>query len=307
MTLYTESGALHPTPPFDFARSLDFLRIFMPMRGEQTFMTDSLTKAVSVGGRTIVFRVMSSGGVEEPQLTYTLYSAQPFDEAANRAAADRIAFFLSIDDDLRPFYAIAQDDPAFARIVERLYGYHQVKFLTPFENACWAVLSQRAPMEAAHRMKQALVERYGGGLEVEGWLYRAFPEPARLADVDVSALAALVGHERKAAYLRGVAEAFASVDETFLRAGNFDLVEAWLHGIKGLGPWSVLFVMVRGLGRMERVPVERALAAAVTNVYGPAMSLEKAQAVVARYGPYQGYWAHYLRAAMDFHSGTAIQ
>jgi DNA-3-methyladenine glycosylase II len=61
---------------------------------------------------------------------------------------------LSLGDDLRPFYAVAETDPAFAPLVQELYGYHQVKFLMPFENACWAILSQRNLISVSHNVKR---------------------------------------------------------------------------------------------------------------------------------------------------------
>jgi DNA-3-methyladenine glycosylase II len=122
MTLYTVTGHLTPAPPFDFARSFEFLGGFQPSAGEQTLDAHTLTKAVLVDGQTIVFRVASSGEIETPRLDYTLFSDQPIGVATARAADDRIGFFLSLDDDLRPFYALGRDDPAFAPIVERLYG-----------------------------------------------------------------------------------------------------------------------------------------------------------------------------------------
>ena len=69
----------------------------------------------------MVFQIASEGDVETPRLTYTL----------------------------RP-------DRPFAPVVRKLYGYHQVKFLTPFENACWAILTQRNPVPAAKEIKRAL-------------------------------------------------------------------------------------------------------------------------------------------------------
>ena len=53
------------------------------------------------------------------------------------------------DDDLQPFYALAEADPPFWALVQRLYGYHQVRFFTPFENTCWAILGQRTPFAVA--------------------------------------------------------------------------------------------------------------------------------------------------------------
>src|SRR5438105_5828787 len=159
---------LHPTPPFDFNKTLDFLEGFSPTRGEQSLTARVLTKAIWVAGQVVVFRVQSSGTLEAPRLECALHSAQPLTAGMLAAARDRLSFFLSLDDDLRPFYALAQADPAMAPEAQRLYGLHQVKFPTPFENAAWAVLTQRAPIPMARQMKQAVVARYGASLMLDG-------------------------------------------------------------------------------------------------------------------------------------------
>src|SRR5260370_15813485 len=166
--MYTESRILIPTPPFDFDKSLNFLGMFMPTRQEQTVSSHTLTKAISIDGQTIVFQLISSGTIENPQLEYTLFSEKPISEDTKSAVEERMTFFLSLKDDLQPFYRIGREDVDFASIIEFLYGYHQVKFLTPFENACWAVLTQRNPMKLAQKTKQALIEKYGNHLEVHG-------------------------------------------------------------------------------------------------------------------------------------------
>src|SRR5262245_6411725 len=298
--LYSATGHLTPTPPFDFAKSLVFLGAFRPIAGEQALTEHGLAKAVLIDGQTIVFRVASSGDVEAPQLDYTLFSDQPIGAATAHAAADRIAFFLSLDDDLRPFYAIGRDDPVFAPLVARLYGYHQVKFLTPFECACWAILSQRNTMSIARRLKQALVERFGTCLEVEGVSYEAFPDAARLAAADPAALLEIVHNLRRDEYLAAVARAFSVADETWLRSAPYDEAEAWLRAIEGIGPWSATFVLLRGLGRTERLPVgEKRLAAAAGRLYNGGAPLDEAglRRIAKPYGAWQGYWAHYVRVA----------
>lgn len=300
MARYTADGVVHPVPPFDFGRSLAFLDAFAPARGEQVLGERALTKAVAVGGGAVAFRLRSTGGVDRPALAYTLFSDRPIDPARRRAAVDRLTFFLSLSDDLGPFYAIARDDPDFAPVLGRLHGYHQVKLLTPFENACWAVLTQRTPMVVAGAAKQALVRAYGHCLEVDGEAHSAFPEAAALATVLEDELAAEVRNARKGRYLAAVARAFAQVEEAWLRTAPYDAVEAWLRAIDGLGPWSAGFVLLRGLGRMERAPLtDRGLADAAARVYGdaPPMTAQRLGRLAERYGPWQGYWAHYLRAA----------
>src|SRR5438034_10387339 len=112
-------------------------------------------------------------------------------------------------DDLEHFYRIGYGDVDFAPVLQRLYGLHQVKFLTPFESASWAVLSQRYPAAAAQRTKQAITEKFGTSLEMNGQRYVAFPEPYRLAYVSESDLGAIVKNPRKTQFLIGVAKVFA--------------------------------------------------------------------------------------------------
>lgn len=295
MTLHTTQGALIPTPPFDFDKSLDFLGFFAPMEGEQVLAARALAKAVMIYGQIVVFDAAASGSVEQPRLDYTLHSDQPISDATRATAEDRIAFFLSLHDDLRPFYAVGLDDPPFAPVIQRLYGYHQVKFLTPFENACWAVLTQRTPIPIAKQLKQALVERFGASLQMGDQRYWAFPEPAHLATAVPNELLELVGNRRRAEYLQAVSAAFACTDEAWLRAAPYAEVEVWLRAIKGLGAWSTTFVLLRGLGRMEQLPVGEARLGQAAQVYGRALSDGELAAITERYGAYRGYWAHYLR------------
>ena len=298
--MYQETGTLTPIPPFDFSKSLQFLGIFGPTKNEQTVATHSLTKAISIDGQTVVFQLTSIGTTEKPELEYSLFSAKPFSQAMENAVVERITFFLSLKDDLQPFYRLGRADPDFAPIIEHLYGYHQVKFLTPFENACWAVLTQRNPMKIAQQTKQALVEKYGSSLEVSGSVYWAFPEPMQIAVVDESELLKLIRNDRRTEYLVAVARAFSEADEEFLKTASDEAVEAWLRNIKGIGEWSATFIMVRGLGRMERIPLTEArLFEAASRVYGHGEELSRVDLMrlADKYGPWQGYWAHYIRVA----------
>ena len=296
---------LYPTPPFDFDKSLDFLQGFSPTRGEQSLAGRVLIKAIMVLGQVVVFEARSRGAVESPRLEVALHTVRPCTPSLLAAARERLSFFLSLDDDLRPFYALAAADPAMAPEVQRLYGLHQVKCPTPFENAAWAVLSQRAPIPVARKLKQAVVERFGGSLELAGTRHWAFPEAATLAAAPIAALADLIHNDRKAQYLAAVSAAFASVDEAFLRSGNYEEVLAWLRAIHGIGEWSADFILLRGLGRMQQLHFtpasifEKRMSAAVSRVYAPApgraLTGPELAPLAERYGDQQGYWALYLR------------
>ncbi len=295
--MHTLEGYLKPRPPFDFDKSREFLAGFAPTKDPRQ-AAEAFTRALSLGGQVVAFELTSTGSIEEPELRYRLLSEQAIDEDARRRVLDRITLYLSLDDDLEPFYRMGRADPLFAPVVERLYGYHQVKFLSPFETACWAVLTQRNAMSEARKMRAVLVKRYGSRIEVEGITHWAFPEPAQLAVVDPYHLGAIAENERKGEYMQALARAFDRVSEEFLLSAPYAEVEAWLRGIKGVGEWSATFILLRGLGRTEKVPIEKNTLAAISRVYGggKALSEREARELASRYGACQGYWAHYLRA-----------
>ncbi|HEY0068594.1 MAG TPA: DNA-3-methyladenine glycosylase 2 family protein [Chloroflexia bacterium] len=297
--MHSTEGRLKPYPPFDFDKSMEFVAGFAPTQKDHKPAIGEFTRALSIGGQVVAFQLTSTGSVEEPELQYRLLSEQPLDDDASRKALERIAFYLSLDDDLEPFYRIGREDPLFAPVVERLYGYHQVKLMSPFEAGCWAVLTQRNAMSEARKMRTVLVKRYGGSIEVEGTLHWAFPEAAHLAVANPSDLGAIADNERKGDYLQALARAFDDVSEEFLLSAPYAEVEAWLRGIKGVGEWTAAFILLRGLGRTERVPMEKHTLTAISRVYGGGKALSEAEAkeLAGRYGAWQGYWAHYLRAA----------
>lgn len=295
----SEEGSLTPKAPFDFSKSLDFLGEFTPMREDHLISEQSLTRAVSFGGQAVIFRIKSTGLIKNPRLKYTLYSERALSAGIRGAVIDRIGFFLSLSDDLEAFYRIGYGDVEFAPILQKYYGLHHVKFITPFECASWAVLSQRYPMGAAQKVKQLIAEKFGAGLELEHHVYRAFPEPSRLAQAGVDEMMPLVRNKRRVEFLMGVANAFAEIDDHFLRTAKYDEVEAWLRKIRGLGDWSTRLIMLRGLGRMEKLAIESRLLKAASTVYGHGKPLAQARfdQIAEKYGPSKGYWAYYLRAA----------
>lgn len=298
MELHEVQGKLHPKAPFDFSKSLSFTSMFTPAGGEQTISGHSLTKAVYVNDRTVAFTLEDEGTVEKPVLSYTLFSYDEIDKTIESELLDRIDFYLSLSDDLKPFYALGRKDTDFDTLIDDLYGLHQVKFLTPFEAAGWAILSQRISMKAAHTMKDRLVQAVGDNIEVEGVDYLTFPSAHQLKNLGVEKIIALIKNKRKSEFLIAAAEAFDKVDEEFLRQGPVEEVKDWLLDIKGIGEYSAHLELIRGLGRMEEPSGhDRWLLQCAKKVYGSEIETEDLRKIADNYGEFKGYWAYYLRTA----------
>ncbi len=296
--LFKATGHLKPQAPYDFQKALDFLGDFTPTRYEQIVKTGSLAKALSLNGQVVGFELKNAGTIEAPALDYTLFSAKPLSDKIKKLALEKAAFFLSLDDNLADFYAIGRKDPFFTPVIEQVYGYHQVKFITPFENAVWAVIHQRNHITVSRRMKQALVQYFDREIEWDGQALWAFPEPAQVAVADFAILNEVIRNERKTESVMSAAQVFSTVDEDFLYHAPYDEVKKWLLTIRGVGEWSSTFVLLRALGRMEHLPIgDKGLIEGFREFYGPDMDQQDLLVHIRDYGAWQGYWAHYLRVA----------
>ena len=298
--LHSIDATLTPRAPFDLDWSLRFLSSFPPTQGEQALAPRALCKALRIGGRTLVAEVRAASGstVDAPRLAVRLFAEAPIAPATRDRALARLRHFLSLDDDLAPFYAAAAGDGPFAPIAARLRGLHQVTFPTPFEIAAWAILTQRNRIPIARGLKAKLTARLGGALEVDGRVYAAFPEAHEIAAAGEAEVAAAIGAGVRAERIAVLARAFAAADDSWLRGAPVAEVEAWLRALPGIGPWSAAFILLRGLGRTDHLPVELArLDDVVAQVYGRRVTAAELRRLAERYGAQRGYWAYYLRFA----------
>lgn len=122
----------------------------------------------------------------------------------------------------------------------------------PFEALVWAILGQQVNLAFAYALRRDLIRRVG--LPAPGGLL-AHPDAARVAALDPSDLLALRFSRRKAEYLLHAAEAVASGR---LDLGGFRTATGAakaLESLRGCGPWTAQYVLMRGLGFRDCVPV----------------------------------------------------
>ncbi len=275
--------------PFVLDQTLAFLRRFTPCQADYVIDDDGFTAALAIDGRAVAFRVTRGDAT-------TLRVEHPDDVGADGAAviARRAAQLVSADDDLTGFYdAAATDAPRFRAIVDALHGLHHVRFLTLEDIAVYAVVMQRTPIAQAGRARRRFLDRFGLAVQVGDHTLRAMPAFATLVGLDVADWTAGINHPRKAAVLPGVVRGVAALGETFLRTAPYPDARAALTSIPGLGPFSAAAILLRGLGRMDDLPIaHRGFAAPARAVYGATWD---PRATVRRYGPTLGYWSYYLK------------
>jgi DNA-3-methyladenine glycosylase II len=200
--------------------------------------------------------------------------------------------------DLTPFYELAAPHPVIGPLTRSLCGLKPFRPANLFDMLVTAVIEQQISLAAAQQIRARLVHRFGA--EVEG--EPVFPAPSVLAVVTVDELMECGLSRRKAEYVTGVATEVltGALDLEELAAAPSDIVRARIVSIRGFGPWSAEYVLIRGLARPDAVPIDDL---AVRTVVGKLLgdggrpSPAEAAAMLAPLAPYRGLAAFYLLVA----------
>jgi AraC family transcriptional regulator of adaptative response / DNA-3-methyladenine glycosylase II len=158
---------------------------------------------------------------------------------------------------------LEQDATGFARLARKLglarlvAGRPQLRIAqTPsvFDGLVWAIIGQQINFAFACTLKRRLVERAGS--RIEGGLH-APPTPTAVAQLEPRDLAPLQFSRSKAEYLIGAARRVVSGELALdaLPRMSATRAERNLLEIRGLGPWSVNYLMMRSLGFPDCVPL----------------------------------------------------
>lgn len=126
--------------------------------------------------------------------------------------------------------------------------------IDPFESLCSGIMSQQISGAAATSVKKKFIGLfYPEPLDENPHHPKQFPSPVQVAACDISFLRSAGLSQRKAEYIKGLAEQFASrnlTNEILLKASDEEVLER-LTAVRGLGKWSVEMFSCFGLKRMD--------------------------------------------------------
>jgi len=200
--------------------------------------------------------------------------------------------------DLRPFYEQAAGHPVLGPLTVSLRGLKPFRPPSVFEMLVIAITEQQISLMAAHRIRERLVSRFG---EPAADLM-VFPGPETLAEAPIAALMECGLSRRKAEYVAGLANLVSAgaMDVEALDGLSDDEVRAQVTAVRGLGPWSADYLLVRGLGRPDVVPVDDLgiqilLGRVLGN--GQRMTPDEVARVLEPLAPFRGLAVFYLLVA----------
>lgn len=166
-----------------------------------------------------------------------------------------MAGLLGLEQEAGAFTRLARK-LGLARLVSGRTGLRISQTPSVFDGLLWSVIGQQISFPFACMLKRRLVERTSVPVPDADGLY-APPTPAAVAALAPDALLPLQFSRQKADYLVSLARRIVDghLDLAALRTASATRVERSLLEIRGLGPWSVNYVMMRALGFADCVPL----------------------------------------------------
>ncbi len=202
----------------------------------------------------VTLRQISS--LDDPELEVTVTGAEltPKTKLAVTTSLERM---LSIDLDLSAFYKFALSNQKLKPLVQRFRGLKPPRFPTLFEALVNGIVCQQISLDVGIRLLNRLTVDYGVPFQMKEETSYAFPSPETMEKAEVGALQRLGLSGNKAKALVGLSKEIAEkrLDiEGLSNLSNEDLRDQ-LDSLRGVGPWTVDYVMLRGLGHIEVFPV----------------------------------------------------
>jgi AraC family transcriptional regulator, regulatory protein of adaptative response / DNA-3-methyladenine glycosylase II len=256
-----DATAFRLTLPGDY--SLPYLRRALSRDGQsvtERLENDRYTTIVQLSGGPVQLTLQLGNKAVAAEILGARAS-RPHHETAGQRPALPLAVeahavvigMLGLDQDAAAFARLAKK-LGLARLVAGRTGLRISQTPSVFDGLLWSIIGQQINFPFACLLKRRLVERCGERFDNN--LY-APPTPDAVAALEPFDLLPLQFSRQKADYLIATARLIAGskLDLATLRTMSATRAERTLLAIRGLGPWSVNYLMMRSLGFADCVPL----------------------------------------------------
>lgn len=208
------------------------------------------TAALRLGGAVLGVRVM----LEAQTAHCTVLSSVELGSGQRLELHGRLLGLLGLHTDPLRFEAQVDRDEALRPLIENGRGLRLPLLTDPFDALVWAILGQQVTLTFACTLRRRMVERWGEALP--GGLL-ALPTPQILARLCPEDLLPLGLTRARAETLIHASQ--AAVDGRLplqaSPAGSATRAERELLAVHGIGPWTAQYVLMRGHGFSNCVPL----------------------------------------------------
>jgi DNA-3-methyladenine glycosylase II len=220
--------------------------------------------------------------------------------------ADALAFHVSrmlgLTQPVEEFEQTYRNHPRIGPLIARQSGLRVPLAATPFEALSWAIIGQQISVGAAVSMRRKLIKTAGvvhsGGLG-------CYPDATRLAALSEDELRAAGLSQTKARTLLAISQQVAAGElplDAWLANPPVETIRERLLAIRGIGPWTVNYTLLRGFGWLDgSLHGDVAVRRAIQRLGTAAEKVGEAEAKVwlAEFEPWRALVAAHLWASLS--------
>ena len=256
---------------------------------------ERIRKALLLGGVPVLFDVALMPETAECRIA----ADGELDAATLALAREALRSILALRIDPAPFADFVRDDSVFGPLVARQPGLRIVQSATVFEALTWAIIGQQINLPFAISLRRTFIGQAGRAHSSGLWCYPEAPDVARL---ELETLTSRKFSRAKAETLLRVARMAADGELQLAQDGDPARAAQALLAIKGIGPWTVNYTLLRGYGFADcSLEGDVAVRGALGRLLGEAdkPGLARTQAWLAQYSPHRTMAAAYLWASLS--------
>jgi DNA-3-methyladenine glycosylase II len=199
---------------------------------------NNLRKGVMLDGVPAVFDVRLASGVAHCRVEAD--GAMPATEAH-----EVVQSILGLRIDPAPFVKQVSKDAMLGPLVKRAPGLRIMQSATVFEALTWAIIGQQINLSFAIALRRTFILQAGNQHSSGLWCY---PQADAVARLDVDDLTSRKFSRSKAETLLRLARLVDSGALQLERHAEVGATADALLAIKGIGPWTVNYALLRGYG-----------------------------------------------------------
>ena len=255
---------------------------------------DRIRKGVLLDGVPVLLDVQFDGDVAACRIE----ADAPLGAHGKALVQDALLNILGLRIDPAPFLKAAKKDPLLGALARKTPGLRIVQSATIFEALTWAIIGQQINLPFAIALRRTFILQAGRRHSSDIWCY---PEAADVARLAVEDLSTRKFSRSKAETLLRLAGLVDSGALSLARSDDVATASAALLAVKGIGPWTVNYALLRGYGYADcTLHGDVAIRAALQRLLGEdeKPDMARTEALLARYAPHRTMAAAYLWSSL---------
>jgi AraC family transcriptional regulator of adaptative response / DNA-3-methyladenine glycosylase II len=217
----------------------------------------------------------------------------------------RVRKMFDLDADMSIIHQQLSAHTVLNKVITQYPGLRLPSCWNIFEFTIRAILGQQISVKAATTLAQRITEKYGSSViendSPHAEMTKHFPTPEQLKQVDYASVGLT---QSRIATLQRWVDYYLATPDIFSKYESIEALEKSLTQLKGIGPWTVNYIAMRGLSDPDAFPsADLGIIKALT-LKNEKPSNKAILAMAEQWRPWRAYAAIYLWQSLTFFSNT---